>query len=107
MAHKGTRDGVNEKLRGCRVHAATPCAGPPGPCYPCGGSQQYATHCFTRNHVLWLDSEAFDGLPQSARQFIYGRLADILSGRDQSAEFSKLSIDDRVAVSPDSRLNQT
>jgi len=80
---------------------------PPARGYPCDGSQQHATHCFTRNHVLWLDSEAFDGLPQSARQFIYGRLADILSGRDQSAEFSKLSIDDRVAVSPDSRLNQT
>ncbi len=43
-------------------------------------------------------SEAFDALPQCARQFIYRRLADILSGRDRSAAFEELSPQDRTAV---------
>jgi len=43
-------------------------------------------------------SEAFDALPDCARQFIYQRLADILSGRDQTDAFAHLSTQDRLAV---------
>ena len=43
-------------------------------------------------------SEGFDGLPADARQYVYRRLADILSGRDQSATFAFLSADERRAL---------
>jgi hypothetical protein len=43
-------------------------------------------------------SDAFDALPDYARQFVYQRLADILSGSDQSAPFAHLSASDRAAV---------
>jgi hypothetical protein len=40
-------------------------------------------------------SEGFDGLPAEAREYVYMRLADILTGRDQSATFSFISADQR------------
>jgi hypothetical protein len=43
-------------------------------------------------------SEAFDGLPGAARDQIYRRLYEILSGKDQSREFAGLSASDRRAV---------
>jgi hypothetical protein len=42
-------------------------------------------------------SEAFDGLPRSAREYIYSRLADILQGRDSTLS-AKLSSADRQAA---------
>jgi hypothetical protein len=43
-------------------------------------------------------SPAFDGLPDYARNYVYGRFLDILSGRDAHGAFSKLSAADRKAV---------
>lgn len=43
-------------------------------------------------------SAAFDALPDYARQFVYQRLAEVLSGRDRSAPFAHLSLSDRSAV---------
>ena len=40
-------------------------------------------------------SEQFDALPDPAREYIYARLVEILSGRDQSPAFQHLSQEDR------------
>jgi hypothetical protein len=43
-------------------------------------------------------SAQFDGLPPSARQRVYRRLYEVLSGRDHSARYARLSQSDRQAV---------
>ena len=43
-------------------------------------------------------SEAFDAIPEPAKGYIYHRLLEVLSGRDQSAEFASLSPQDRQAI---------
>jgi hypothetical protein len=43
-------------------------------------------------------SAAFDGMPDSARDRVYQRLYDVLSGKDQSETFAKLSNPDRRAI---------
>jgi len=43
-------------------------------------------------------SEAFEGMPEIVRERVYQRLYDVLSGRDQSEKFKRLSADDRRAV---------
>jgi hypothetical protein len=43
-------------------------------------------------------SEAFDALPDQVKAHVYRRLYDVLSGRDQSDKFKRLSPDDRRAV---------
>jgi hypothetical protein len=43
-------------------------------------------------------SPAFDGLPDYVRNYVYGRFADILSGRDAQGALSKLSAADRQAI---------
>lgn len=43
-------------------------------------------------------SDGFDGLPDYAKSYIYGRFAEILSGRDQSKAYSHLSVSDRKAM---------
>jgi hypothetical protein len=43
-------------------------------------------------------SDAFDALPEPSRTYVYHRLLEILSGRDQSPEFSTLSVTDRQAI---------
>jgi hypothetical protein len=43
-------------------------------------------------------SAAFDALPDRARNQIYQRLNDVLSGKDQTAKFAKLSPADRAAA---------
>jgi hypothetical protein len=43
-------------------------------------------------------SEAFDAIPAPAKDFIYHRLFDILSGREQGPEFATLSSQDRRAI---------
>ena len=43
-------------------------------------------------------SEAFDGLPEPVRARIYARIYDVLSGKDQSAKFAKLTEEDRSNV---------
>ncbi len=43
-------------------------------------------------------SEAFDGLPDAARNYVYRRLQEILTGKDASPDFSHLSDADRKAI---------
>jgi hypothetical protein len=43
-------------------------------------------------------SEAFDSMPGTVRDRVYRRLYDVLSGRDQSQKFKRLSASDRQAV---------
>jgi hypothetical protein len=43
-------------------------------------------------------SEAFDAIPEPAKAYIYRRLFEVLSGRDQDAEFTSLSGEDRRAI---------
>jgi hypothetical protein len=43
-------------------------------------------------------SEAFDGLPPLAKEFVYRRLHEVLSGQDKSETFAHLSGDDREGI---------
>jgi len=43
-------------------------------------------------------SAAFDTLPAPAKEYVYHRLLEILTGRDQSPEFAKLTGKDRRAI---------
>jgi len=43
-------------------------------------------------------SDAFDDLPAPARNYVYRRFRDILSGKDRSMDFSHLSEEDRSAI---------
>ena len=43
-------------------------------------------------------SEAFDAIPEPAKGYIYRRLFEVLSGREQAPEFSSLSSEDRRAI---------
>lgn len=43
-------------------------------------------------------SEAFDGLPEPAKGYVYARLLQILEGKDDSGEFDALSAEDRRAI---------
>lgn len=45
-----------------------------------------------------IHSEAFDGLPQEARDHVWQKLWNVLSGADQSAEFTHLTAEDRQAI---------
>ena len=43
-------------------------------------------------------SESFDALPAYAKNYVYGRLAAVLSGKDQSKPYAHLSAGDRKAM---------
>jgi hypothetical protein len=43
-------------------------------------------------------SEIFDAMPAAARNRVYQRLYDVLSGRDQNPKFAHLSASDRRAI---------
>ncbi|HUN28057.1 MAG TPA: hypothetical protein VMU67_17305 [Steroidobacteraceae bacterium] len=43
-------------------------------------------------------SAAFDGLPPYARDYVYGRFAQVLTGRDDSDKYAALSAEDRKAI---------
>jgi hypothetical protein len=43
-------------------------------------------------------SEAFDAIPEPAKDYVYGRLFAVLSGREQGPEFASLSSQDRRAI---------
>jgi hypothetical protein len=43
-------------------------------------------------------NEAFDSLPAQAKEYVYHRLLEVLTGRDQSPEFAKLNGDTRRAI---------
>ncbi len=53
-------------------------------------------------------SQAFDGMPDLVRERVYQRLYDILSGKDQSEKYAKLTADDRkniLAIVRDTKPN--
>jgi hypothetical protein len=41
---------------------------------------------------------AFDGLPQAARDAVYARLWEVLSGRETGARYRQLTLQDREAI---------
>ena len=43
-------------------------------------------------------SETFDAIPAPATEYIYRRLFEVLSGKDQSPDFNSLSAEDRRAI---------
>jgi hypothetical protein len=43
-------------------------------------------------------SEAFDAIPQPAKDYVYRRMFEVLSGREQGPEFASLSAEDRRAI---------
>ena len=43
-------------------------------------------------------SDAFDALPAAAKEYVYRRLWEILSGADESSVFASLTPDDRTAI---------
>ena len=43
-------------------------------------------------------SEAFDAMPDAAKDHVYRRLFEVLSGEDKSEKFAKLSLDDRANI---------
>jgi len=43
-------------------------------------------------------SEIFDAMPATARDRVYRKLFDVLSGRDQSPKFAHISDADRSAI---------
>jgi len=43
-------------------------------------------------------SRAFDGLPPAAKNAVYARIWDVLSGKDKAAKYSKLTSADRSAI---------
>jgi hypothetical protein len=43
-------------------------------------------------------SDSFDALPEPAKGYVYHRLLEILSGRDQSPDFAGLAPQDRQAI---------
>jgi len=48
------------------------------------------------SYLLYTD--AFDAIPEPARSYVYHRLLDVLTGRDQSPPFARLTAADRQAV---------
>jgi hypothetical protein len=43
-------------------------------------------------------SEAFDAIPGPAKEYIYRRMFEVLSGREQGPEFASLSGGDRRSI---------
>jgi hypothetical protein len=43
-------------------------------------------------------SEAFDAIPEPAKVYVYHRLFEVLTGRDQSPEFARLTREDRQSI---------
>src|SRR5579872_608867 len=56
------------------------------------------THLFRYPLSYMIYSAAFDGMPDAARERIFQRLYEILTGKDQTKPFAKLSADDRRAL---------
>ena len=43
-------------------------------------------------------SDVFDGIPEEAKQAVYARLLQILSGQDTAARYARLTKNDRQAI---------
>ncbi len=76
FAAKGPRDSKGRSLRDFDLHTRIFK-------YPC-------------SYLIY--SEAFDAIPAPAKEYIYRRLFEILSGREQDPEFAVLSAEDRKAI---------
>jgi hypothetical protein len=57
-----------------------------------------ATRIFRYPCSYLIYSDAFDAIPQPARDYVYHRLLQILTGADQSGDFAHLTLPDRRAV---------
>jgi hypothetical protein len=73
---RGPRDGRGRSLRDFDLHTRIFK-------YPC-------------SYLIY--SEDFDALPAPAKSYVYHRLFEVLTGRDQRPEFAKLTRDDRQAI---------
>ena len=76
FAARGERDSKGRSLRDFDLHDRTFK-------YPC-------------SYLIY--SSAFDSIPDPARAYVYHRLLEILSGRDKSEDFAKLSGADKQAI---------
>jgi hypothetical protein len=76
FAAKGPRDSHGRSLRDFDLHTRIFK-------YPC-------------SYLIY--SEAFDAIPEPAKSYIYRRLLEVLSGREQGPEFAALSGEDRRAI---------
>lgn len=56
------------------------------------------TRIFKYSCSYLIYSEDFDALPAPAKEYIYGRLFEVLTGRDRSPTFGSLSSEDRRAI---------
>jgi hypothetical protein len=56
------------------------------------------TRLFTYPCSYLIYSESFDALPEPAKGYVYQRLLDVLTGRDTSDAFARLSAADRRAI---------
>ena len=59
---------------------------------------ELATRLFRYPCSYLIYSPAFDALPVAMKNFLWGRLADILSGKDQRQTYASLQVRDRDAV---------
>jgi hypothetical protein len=57
-----------------------------------------STRMFRHPLSYMIDSPQFDALPASARNAIYARLWNVLSGKDRSKEYARLTAADRGAI---------
>jgi hypothetical protein len=57
-----------------------------------------ATRIFRYPCSYLIYSDAFDAIPQPAKDYVYHRLLQVLSGEDQSEDFAHLTLPDRRAV---------
>jgi hypothetical protein len=56
------------------------------------------THLFRYHLSYMIYSHGFEGLPGYAKEYVYRRVADVLSGRDQSAPYIRISPEDRATT---------
>ena len=76
FAARGPRDSKGRSLRDFDLHARIFR-------YPC-------------SYLIYSDS--FDALPEPAREYVYRRLLEVLSGQDSSPDFARLTASDRLAI---------
>jgi len=57
-----------------------------------------ATKIFRYPCTYLIYSDSFDALPEPAKGYVYRRLLEVLSGKDQSPDFARLTTADRSAI---------
>jgi len=56
------------------------------------------TRLFKHPCSFLIHSEAFDALPQPVKERVYARLWEVLSGKEKSADYERLTPDNRKAI---------